>query len=150
MNLFLDTSALIKIYHLEKGTEEFSNYLVNASESLVLTTSDITKIELHSALLRRYRKREINYSHLTEIFQLFDKDFRKFNIVTTDRFVKNLALYIIDSQGLRNSISTLDSIQLATAVYSNSYSKIEYFVSSDQKMLNVAKEFFPVLNPESL
>lgn len=150
MNLFLDTSALIKIDHLEKGTEEFSNYLDNASASLVLTTSDITKIELHSALLRRYRKGEINYSHLSEIFQLFDKDFRKYNLITADRFVKNLALYIIDSQGLKNSISTLDSIQIASAVYSNSYSKIEYFVSADQKMLNVAKEFFTVINPENL
>lgn len=150
MNLFLDTSALIKIYHREKGTEEISNYLSNASESLVLTISDITKIELHSALMRRFRKGEISYNNLSETFQLFDIDFRKFSIVTTDRFVKNLALYIIDSQGINNSISTLDSIQLASAVYSNSYSKIERFVSSDQKMLNVAKEFFQVINPEDL
>jgi predicted nucleic acid-binding protein len=150
VNLFLDTSALIKIYHREKGTEEISNYLSNASESLVLTISDITKIELHSALMRRFRKGEISYNNLSETFQLFDIDFRKFSIVTTDRFVKNLALYIIDSQGINNSISTLDSIQLASAVYSNSYSKIERFVSSDQKMLNVAKEFFQVINPEDL
>lgn len=150
MNLFLDTSALIKIYHREKGTEEISNYLSNAPDSLVLTISDITKIELHSALMRRFRKGEISYNDLSETFQLFDIDFRKFSIVTTDRFVKNLALYIIDSQGINNSISTLDSIQLASAVYSNSYSKIERFISSDQKMLNVAKEFFTVINPENL
>ncbi len=97
MNLFLDTSALIKIYHKEKGTEEFAEYLSNATEVLVLTTSDITKIELHSALLRRLRRGEIEHSHLSETFQLFDKDFTRFNIITTDRFVKNLALYIIDS-----------------------------------------------------
>jgi uncharacterized protein len=150
VNLFLDTSALIKIYHREKGTEEISNYLSNAPDSLVLTISDITKIELHSALMRRFRKGEISYNDLSETFQLFDIDFRKFSIVTTDRFVKNLALYIIDSQGINNSISTLDSIQLASAVYSNSYSKIERFISSDQKMLNVAKEFFTVINPENL
>jgi len=100
--------------------------------------------------MRRFRKGEISYNNLSETFQLFDIDFRKFSIVTTDRFVKNLALYIIDSQGINNSISTLDSIQLASAVYSNSYSKIERFVSSDQKMLNVAKEFFQVINPEDL
>ena len=58
MNLFLDTSAIVKIYHQEKGTKEFSKYLSGISEELFITTSDITKIELHSALLKKLRERE--------------------------------------------------------------------------------------------
>ena len=59
MNLFLDTSAVVKIYHQEKGTENFTQYLAGISEELFLTTSDITKIELHSALLKKYRESKL-------------------------------------------------------------------------------------------
>lgn len=56
MNLFLDTSAIVKIYHQEKGTDKFTKYLTEISEELFLTTSDISKIELHSALLKNIGK----------------------------------------------------------------------------------------------
>jgi uncharacterized protein len=93
MNLFLDTSAVVKIYHQEKGTEKFTQYLEGISEELFLTTSDITKIELHSVLLKKYREKEISEKDLTEVFQLFDKDFQKYNIIFVDRVIKNIALF---------------------------------------------------------
>src|SRR3989304_1571252 len=139
MNLFLDTSAVVKIYHQEKGTEKFSQYLEGISEELFLTTSDITKIELHSALLKKYREKEISKKNLSEVFQLFDKDFQKFNIIVVDRIIKNIALFVLDSMGIKYGIRTLDSLQLASAVFFNNYSKIDFFVSSDKKLLNIAK-----------
>ena len=150
MNLFLDTSAVVKIYHQEKGTENFTQYLAGISEELFLTTSDITKIELHSALLKKYRENQIDDKNLAEVFQLFDKDFQKFNIIVVDRFIKNIALSMLDSLGIKYSLRTLDSLQLASAIYSNNYSKIDYFVSSDKKLLNIVKEFFQIINPEEL
>ena len=150
MNLFLDTSAIVKIYHQEKGTGKFSKYLEGISEELFLTTSDITKIELHSALLKKYREKEISKKNLSVVFQLFDKDFQKFNIIVVDRIIKNIALFVLDSMGIKYGIRTLDSLQLASAVFFNNYSKIDFFVSSDKKLLNIAKEFFQVINPEEL
>ena len=150
MNLFLDTSAIVKIYHQEKGTGKFSKYLEGISEELFLTTSDITKIELHSALLKKYREKEISKKNLSEVFQLFDKDFQKFNIIVVDRIIKNIALFVLDSMGIKYGIRTLDSLQLASAVFFNNYSKIDFFVSSDKKLLKIAKEFFQVINPEEL
>lgn len=150
MNLFLDTSAIVKIYHQEKGTEKFSKYLSGISEELFITTSDLTKIELHSALLKKFREKEISQSNLAEVFQLFDKDFQKFNIIIVDNFIKTLSLQMLDILGTKYSLRTLDSLQLSSAVYANNYSKIDYFVSSDKKLLNIAKEFFQVINPEGL
>jgi len=150
MNLFLDTISYVKIYHQEKGTENFTQYLAGISEELFLTTSDITKIELHSALLKKYREKQIDDKNLAEVFQLFDKDFQKFNIIVVDRFIKNIALSMLDSLGIKYSLRTLDSLQLASAIYSNNYSKIDYFVSSDKKLLNIVKEFFQIINPEEL
>jgi predicted nucleic acid-binding protein len=150
MNLFLDTSAVVKIYHQEKGTEKFTQYLTEISEELFLTTSDITKIEIHSTFLKKYREKQIDDKSLAEIFRLIDKDFQKLNIITVDRFIKNIALSALDSLGLKYSLRSLDSLQLASAIFSNNYSQIDYFVSSDKKFLNIAKEFFKILNPEQL
>jgi hypothetical protein len=44
----------------------------------------------------------------------------------------------------------LDSIQLASAIFFNNYSKIDQFISSDKILLNISKEFFTILNPEDL
>jgi predicted nucleic acid-binding protein len=150
MNLFLDTSAIVKIYHQEKGTEKFSQYLERISEELFLTTSDITIIELHSALLKKYRKKQIDDKSLAEVFKLFDNDFQKFNIIVIDRSIKDIALNMLDSIGMNKSLSTLDSLQLASAIFSNNYSKLDYFVSSDKKLLNIAKDIFQTINPEEL
>jgi len=57
---------------------------------------------------------------------------------------------MLDSLGIKYSLRTLDSLQLASAIYSNNYSKIDYFVSSDKKLLNIVKEFFQIINPEEL
>jgi predicted nucleic acid-binding protein len=150
MNFFLDTSAVVKIYHEEKGTEKFTQHIAGISEELFLTTSDITKIELHSTLLKKYREKKIDDKSLAEVFQLFDVDFQKYNIIVVDDIIKNIALSMLDSLGIKYSLRTLDSLQLASAIFSNNYSKIDYFVSSDKKLLNVAKEFFQIINPEEL
>ncbi len=94
--------------------------------------------------------KEINQRDLLEVFQLYDKDFQKFNVISVDNFIKNIAMQLLDNLGLKYSLSTLDSLQLATAIFSNNYSKIDYFISSDKKLLNIAKEFFQIINPEEL
>lgn len=150
MNFFLDTSAVVKIYHQEKGTEKITQHLAGIPEELFLTTSDLTKIELHSTLLKKYREKKIDDKSLAEVFQLFDVDFQKYNIIVVDGIIKNIALSLIDNLGIKYSLRTLDSLQLASAIFSNNYSKIDFFVSSDKKLLNIAKEYFQIINPEEI
>ena len=150
MNLFLDTSALIKLYHQEVGTEQFSKYLSNIKGDLFLTTSDLTKLELHSSLLKRSRIKEISNKNLFQLFRLLEKDFQNFNIIVIDQVIKDIAIQLLDSIGLKYGLRTLDSLQLASSLYSNNYFKIDYFVSLDKKLLNIAKEYFPIINPEKL
>jgi len=150
MNLFLDTSAIIKLYHQEVGTEKFSKYLSDIKGDLFLTTSDLTKLELHSTLLKRSRMKEISNKNLVQLFRLLEKDFQNFNIVVINQVIKDIAIQLLDSIGLKYGLRTLDSLQLASSLYSNNYFKIDYFVSSDKKLLNIAKEYFPIINPEKL
>lgn len=55
MNLFIDTSALVKLYHHEAGTENLNDFLNHYADDLIITIADITRIEFHSAFLRRVR-----------------------------------------------------------------------------------------------
>lgn len=94
--------------------------------------------------------KEISNKNLNQLFRLLEKDLQNFNIVVIDQVIKDIAIQLLDSIGLKYGLRTLDSLQLASSLYSNNYFKIDYFVSSDKKLLNIAKEHFPIINPEKL
>ncbi len=50
---FFDTSALVKLYHKEEGTDTLDNLL--SSQNPVIVVSDIAIIEMVSALLKKAR-----------------------------------------------------------------------------------------------
>ena len=80
MNIFLDTSALIKLYHQEKGTDRFSQFIQDHITDLYMTITDLSIIELHSALSKRLRSQEIKSESLTHIYSLFRNDFDLYKI----------------------------------------------------------------------
>ncbi len=41
MNLFSDTSAIVKLYHQEKGTDALSSFLQQTAKDLILLIADI-------------------------------------------------------------------------------------------------------------
>jgi len=44
MNLYLDSNALIKLYHEEVGTGKLVKLLDDNADNLILTIADITRI----------------------------------------------------------------------------------------------------------
>jgi len=57
--LFFDTSALIKLYHEEEGTDIVDNIL-SQDRSAVIIISDITLIEMVSTFAKKVRTHVIN------------------------------------------------------------------------------------------
>ncbi len=57
MHLFLDSNALVKLYHAEAGTENLLYLLNENANDLILTISYISKIEFHSAFLKRVQRK---------------------------------------------------------------------------------------------
>ncbi len=149
MNVFLDTSALVKLYHQENGTEKLNRFLSNSAENIVIAVSDLTLIELHSALMSKYRNGEIKFSNLRETLDLIEIDFHSFNTVKIDSSAINLSLLLIDSYGSKHNLRSLDSIQLASAIIADMYLPLDYFISSDYELLKIAKENFKVWDPLS-
>ena len=71
MIYFLDTSALVKRYRVELGTEFVDKIFLRAS--LEIFISAISIVELTSALDRRYRKGDLQQEDLNQSLQLFEE-----------------------------------------------------------------------------
>ncbi len=56
---FFDTSALVKLYHEEQGTDTFDNII--QSENPVIVISNIAIIEIVSAFLKKTRMQIIGH-----------------------------------------------------------------------------------------
>lgn len=148
MNFFLDTSAVVKLYHEELGTENLVKFLEVHSDKLFITISDLTKIEFHSTFLRRVRSDEIGLSTANEIFKYFDADIEMFYVIKVDDIVKKFSIQLLDITACKKSLRTLDAIQLSAAIVSHQVLPVDYFISSDKELLNVSNEYFSIFNPE--
>ncbi len=57
MNIFLDTSSLLKLYHKEQGTEELLEFVSENVENIYL--SEIAKIEFNSAIWKKFEQKSL-------------------------------------------------------------------------------------------
>ena len=78
MILFFDTSALVKFFHNEDGTEAVTD-LLNSQENKIWI-SELAKLEFLSALHRRFRNNEIDENILKEAIEGFEEELNRFII----------------------------------------------------------------------
>jgi uncharacterized protein len=148
MNMFLDTSAVIKLYHKEVGSDELLAFLNANAHDLIVTISDITRTEFHSAFLRRVRMKEIPATPVFAVFHLFDRDLKMFNHIAVDATVKNMATTLLDNIAHQRGLRSLDAFQLAAALFCHHIVPVDRFVTSDEKLGKIAEDYFTVFNPE--
>ncbi len=114
MNLFFDTSALVKYFHLEAGTAEVIELIDNPVHQIWV--SDLARIEFISALYRKLRRGDIENVQLQETLSGFDLEWAQFNaqplseavVIEADKLMRRLA----QQYGLR----ALDALQLASFI----------------------------------
>jgi predicted nucleic acid-binding protein len=148
MNLFFDTSAVVKLYHKETGTNNLINSLQRHSDNLILLIADISRLEFRSAVMKRVRIKEIKLKAAQNMVEMFDNDMRMFNVVEVNIIVKNLAMQLLEGIAPKTNLGTLDAIQLATSVLTHQGIAIDYFVACDKRLLSFAKQYFNTFNPE--
>ena len=145
---YLETSALVKLYVYESGTERL----------LALTASDaghrfaillLAQVEFRAAIRRRQRTGEIPDSAADELIETFRRHAEgKFLIQSFSDSVLDVALALVDSYALRG----YDAVQLAGYLVLRSISGTEEptFVCADKALLAVARnEGCPVLDPSA-
>lgn len=117
MNLFLDTSAVVKLYNSEKETEELTSYISQPEMEQILI-SEIAKIEFRSALWKKFREKQLEETDLNEVVEIFSSD-TFYKIIPLSEVVIKTAIELIGQYG-RKGLRTLDSIQMASILIAKS------------------------------
>jgi len=143
---FLDTSALVKRYHQEVGTEVIDNIFREEDKELFI--SDLSIIEFHSAIALKVRTREISrdaFSHLVGFFS-HELDIGLYQVKQINEEEKQEAVTLLAEYGFDYALRTLDSLQLAAI---KTLRNVDWVVCADARFCGIIRlNGFHVINPE--
>lgn len=130
--IYLDTSALIKRFVAEKGSEVVQA-LFRRSEPIA--TAKIAYAEAYAGLTRKHREGSLSRGDYEQICRRFELDWRFYVRVDLGDEVLSLARDLIKRGALRG----FDAIHLASAVIlENALGERVTFVAADKRLLRAA------------
>lgn len=146
--LYLDSSALIKRYQNERGTEALNTRLQEEAKGLrSVFTSVLTYAEIHAALARRARENLLSPEEAAVVQDEFDADWvLSIGPIELGTNVLGLVRDIVRGFALRGA----DAIHLASALWLRDMGRLglkvdQYtgplvFVSSDKQLVRAASK----------
>jgi len=143
---FLDTSALVKHYHQEEGTDVVEG-LFKGSERLII--SDLSIIEFYSAIGLKVRTKELTAKAFADLRKLFANDLDQgiYEVATFGEREKNMATRLLIQYAPQYVLRSLDAIQLAV-IKSKGIKAISAVVCADERFCRIIEtEGFKVINP---
>ena len=149
-NYFFDTSALVKRYNAESGTN-WVLQIYRSSSNNIIHISQITLVEAMATFARR-SKIKAQSSRYPKIVGRFERDVsNRFSVFKINDAIISQAMKLAAKYALRG----YDAVQLASALYAeDSLSKLNLspliFVSADNELNTAAKaEGLNVENPNN-
>ena len=109
MTAYLDTSALVKLYVQEPGSERVRQAVDRATH---VATSRVTYVEARAAFARRARERGMSHASHREVVRLFEREWEAYVRMEVSEPLIRLAGDYTEQHALR----AYDAIQLASAV----------------------------------
>ena len=144
---YLDTSALVKLYHQELGTDQVELLFTQPNHSLII--SELAAVELYSTVARKLRTGEIEEAAFEEVCNNFEDDcHRRFVMTALNATVIQGAKRLLRHYGKVKPLRSLDALHLAACSIAFP-AEAKIFVCSDKRLLEIAAlEGHEVLNPE--
>jgi predicted nucleic acid-binding protein len=146
---YLDSSALIKRYVAEAGSDWLEAVVFAADDALPLA-SRVTMVEVWSALARRRREASISPEYHADALAAFREDCQDlYRFIEFEETVYELAGSLLERHVLR----AYDAVQLASAlvaaqVLTEASLPQPIFLSADDRLLQAASaEGLPIDNP---
>ena len=147
---FLDTSALAKHYHSEKGTNEVDSIWNDTNSRLFIST--LSSLEIISAFAGKVRAGTISKDEFELLRRRFCTDIaqrRLLHVRITGLHYKS-AEQLLRQHGFNHRLRTLDALQLSVVLSLRNRGVTCRFVCSDSSLVEVARiEGLPVLQPGS-
>jgi predicted nucleic acid-binding protein len=145
---FLDTSALVKRYHWERGSEVIDALFAEQNRRIII--SDLSIIELGSALTKKIREGDITPEKYYRALGFFCQDIvnETIAIEPLGEADKAVAAELLEKYGFRASLRTLDSLQLAV-MKRITENRLDQVLCADRVFCSlIQQEGLPVRNPE--
>src|SRR4030042_2342077 len=144
MILFFDTSALVKFFHEEKGSETVTNLILSKDNEIWI--SELTRIEFLSAIFRRFRSKEVDAEQLKEAMAGFEEQLVLFNVEPIGQAILREAEYLLKAYGKTRRVRALDALQLGT--FNLISEKGWVFVAADDFLCEIVNDIgFETINP---
>ena len=118
MILYCDTSALVKRYVVEEGTELVDRYWEDA---FAISTSVVAFAEALSVFNRKRREKVLSGKEYSGIVRKFKNDYRKMVLIPVSERINEIVERLLKTYPLRG----FDAIHLASAVLLKEETKIE-------------------------
>lgn len=147
MIYFFDTSALVKYYTVEKGSEEVAAIIQDPETYIFI--SELTCVEIKSSFATKCRTGQITQDEWKTATESFEESLRNFYITPVNNSAFQAAEQLIQSFAINYALRTLDAIQLA--VYRQLTYPTVILASADERLNSLARELNHIVwNPNSL
>lgn len=144
MNLFFDTSALVKFFHEEEGTGAVSGLILDLNNDVWIL--ELARLEFLSAVFRRFRTKELNEERLNKAIDSFEKQVDRFNVEPLGRAVLEEAALLIKNHGKTHGLKALDAMHLGA--FSLLSEEDWAFVAADDSLCRIAEVLaYKTINP---
>ena len=138
---FFDTSALVKRYYHEAGTEQVDT-LIEGDNTIVITSLSV--IEIASAFRRKYNRGELTRDEVDGLLtHFFEEALETFQLLPLEESFLEFSFELI----LEDDLRTLDSLQLSAALSLPNETEL-IFVCADSDLVATAKGYgLETINP---
>lgn len=150
-NYFLDSSAVVKYYHPEVGSEVVTRLLNEPNGHYFI--SRLATVEVQRAFVGKVRAKQISVEELDELSQAFADDItlKCFLVIRLADALYSEAESLVRKYGPADTdplLRTLDALQLASALEAHRQVGLDRFVSADKRQGEAARaEQLTVINP---
>jgi predicted nucleic acid-binding protein len=149
-NYFLDTSGVVKHYHLEVGSAKVDQLW--AATGARLYVSRLSSVETVSVFAKKVRTGVITATDFGLLRRRFFADLRHRRPVIVRMVVRHFqeADRLLQQHGVTQNLNTLDALQLAVALDLQHRGLIDELVTADRVLLMVSGfEGLRTFNPET-
>lgn len=142
--MYLDSAIIVKML----VWEELSDFFQKALSGLVLHTSELSIVEVESALLSKVRTKNINEKQRLAASRIFREKIEddQILIIPLDSVVYSKARFLIEHCHPTVALRTLDAIHLAACDITQNYP----LCATDSRMRAAAAQLHIPLFPETL
>ena len=131
MILYLDTSALVKLYIEEPGSERVREAL---NEAPIVSTSRVAYVEARAGIARKRREGDLSERDHARVVDGLVRDWGNYFIVEVSESVAKLGGELVERHPLRG----FDAIHLASALLIRNRADLDVLFSSFDDRLNEA------------